>query len=556
MRNDAAKAIAGAEGESVRRVWFPSTTPWLAALLAGLLVVAAAVSAAPAGTESTTESTESAAGEPSPPALAPESAPAAESGPAAATEPPTLPYPEDPNLRPPVDVRFEDYPNDAGTKLRILWEPSPDDPGLRQVREQEMKTDWDYRWLTKASRRKITADWRAHAEKRAGVGYVIRRKPSSMGDFYWTVPQVPSVREGEGEVDNEGLPANAEMPSGSREYLDSEFVYLEPVGEDAELKSDPPAPFSEVKGLRERRALRDPSKNTFDYEIRFYKDGKMSPPVVLTAVKPLNNPYNREWNNVLVVVLVAGSLILGFIYSARSGRKLYVRPIAGLQAVDDAVGRATEMGRPVLFCAGFGGVGDIPTIAAMVLLGRIARIAAEHGTDLIVPCKDPVVMTALREVVKEAYLAAGKPEDFREDRIYFLTDAQFAYAAGMAGIMVREKTATNFYFGSYFAESLILTEAGFIAGSIQIVGTDSFTQLPFFVTTCDFTLMGEEFYGASAYLSREPKLLGSLKGQDYSKLLIAASMVCGLLLATGFVLVGAPGVAEWIKDLFHFQTGG
>jgi hypothetical protein len=124
----------------------------------------------------------------------------------------------------------------------------------------------------------------------------------------------------------------------------------------------------------------------------------------------------------------------------------------------------------------------------------------------------------------------------------------------MAGIMVREKTAANFYMGYYYAESLILAETGFMAGSIQIVGTDSYTQLPFFIVACDYTLMGEEFFGASAYLSREPKLLGSLKGQDYSKLLIAVFMTAAILVATVAGLAGADGIAEWTQQLFQYAS--
>jgi hypothetical protein len=54
--------------------------------------------------------------------------------------------------------------------------------------------------------------------------------------------------------------------------------------------------------------------------------------------------------------------------------------------------------------------------------------------------------------------------------------------------------------------------------------------LPFFITACDYTLIGEELYAASAYLSREPLLLGSLKAQDYGKLLILVVMVLGSVL--------------------------
>ena len=98
--------------------------------------------------------------------------------------------------------------------------------------------------------------------------------------------------------------------------------------------------------------------------------------------------------------------------------------------------------------------------------------------------------------------------------------------------MVRERPAAHIMMGYFYAESLLLAETGSTTGAIQIAGTDAFTQLPFFVTTCDYTLMGEELYAASAYLSREPKLLGSLKGQDAGKAIIIAAIVLGALLAT------------------------
>jgi hypothetical protein len=45
-------------------------------------------------------------------------------------------------------------------------------------------------------------------------------------------------------------------------------------------------------------------------------------------------------------------------------------------------------------------------------------------------------------------------------------------------------------------------------------------QIPFFLAACDYTIIGDEYYAASAYLSREPTLLGSLVGQDYGKILM------------------------------------
>jgi hypothetical protein len=98
--------------------------------------------------------------------------------------------------------------------------------------------------------------------------------------------------------------------------------------------------------------------------------------------------------------------------------------------------------------------------------------------------------------------------------------------------MLREKTATNFYMGMFWAEALIMTETGSNTGAIQIAGTDAVTQIPFFITTCDYTLIGEELYAASAYLAREPLMLGTLKGQDYLKLIITIFIIVGTALSS------------------------
>jgi hypothetical protein len=201
-----------------------------------------------------------------------------------------------------------------------------------------------------------------------------------------------------------------------------------------------------------------------------------------------------------------------------------------LDAVEEAVGRATEMGRPILYIPGLGSIADIATIASLNILGEVAKKVAQYDTTLLVPNRDPIVYTVAYEVCKEAYTNVGRPDAFRGENIFFITDAQFAYAAAVDGIMVREKPATNFFLGMFWAESLILAETGATTGAIQIAGTDAVHQLPFFITACDYTLIGEELYAASAYLSREPLLVGSLKGQDYGKIVILSLILIGSFL--------------------------
>lgn len=236
--------------------------------------------------------------------------------------------------------------------------------------------------------------------------------------------------------------------------------------------------------------------------------------------------------NTLIGCLIIGLAIIFFISRARAGKELYIRKIAGLEAVDEAVGRATEMGRKIFFIPGIHDMDNMQTIAGITILGRVARRVAEYDAMLEVPVCRSLVMVACRETVKEAYLNAGRPDAYKEDEIHYLTDEQFGYAAGVDGLIVREKPATIFYQGAFFAESLILAETGNYIGAIQIAGTAMPAQLPFFVAACDYTLIGEELFAASAYLSKEPKLLGSLKGQDVGKVVILLAILIGVIAHT------------------------
>jgi hypothetical protein len=261
--------------------------------------------------------------------------------------------------------------------------------------------------------------------------------------------------------------------------------------------------------------------------------------------------FNTARLNILIAMVIFFTLVIYYIETAKKGKSLFVRRIAGLDAVEEAVGRATEMGKPIIYVPGLGGVSDIATIASLNILGEVAKKVAQYDSALLVPNKDPIVYTVAREIVKESYAKAGRPDAFKPDSVFFITDQQFAYAAAVDGLMTREKPATNFFLGTFWAESLILAETGAATGAIQIAGTDSIYQLPFFITACDYTLIGEELYAASAYLSREPLLLGSLKGQDYGKMVILAVVVVGSAL---LLLSKVPSLAFFSRIIEFFSV--
>lgn len=252
---------------------------------------------------------------------------------------------------------------------------------------------------------------------------------------------------------------------------------------------------------------------------------------VIVHAEAAGNFFNRAKANNLVLCVLFSGLIMGYIGIARR-RELKIRRIAGLEALDEALGRATEMGKPVLFIHGLRDMSQISTIAAVNILGRVARRTAEYDTALRVVAPDPVVMSVSQETVKASYIEAGRPDAFNPDHVFIAGAEQFSYAAAVEGIMIRDRPAAHIMMGYFYAESLLLAETGSTTGAIQIAGTDAFTQLPFFITTCDYTLLGEELYAASAYLSGEPRMLGTLKGQDAGKALILLALAVGTFLAT------------------------
>jgi len=403
----------------------------------------------------------------------------------------------DPPL-PATNVRVSDRPNDHGHALIVEWDVSPDD-GTGRDDVLAYRVERTPRFEGPLSPDSVTAD---------GSEFILFHS-AIYDEAVWRV--VPGEWDTVGQVP---LGAVRYEDSGGKNRAGSDFL---------------------------------PDYKDFQYRVittTVTRGESASAPS--TPAQASGQWFHREKiQHIGIAVAVFTALVLGFIAVAKGGRELFIRPLAGISAVDDAIGRATEMNRPILYVLGLGAADEIATIASLTILARVARKVAEHRTELVVPCYDPIVMSIAQETVKQAYLDAGRPDEYKEEQVHYVTQDQFAYVAAVNGMMLRRQTATNFYLGVFYAESLILAETGSIAGSIQISGTDRTTQLPFFIVACDYTLIGEELYAASAYLGREPKLLGTLKGQDWAKVIFIAATLVGV--------AGAAFQVEWIVSLFQMN---
>ena len=114
----------------------------------------------------------------------------------------------------------------------------------------------------------------------------------------------------------------------------------------------------------------------------------------------------------LLVPLLSIVIVLTILIARR--RNLFIRRIEGLTAIDEAIGRTTEMGRPMVCSVGLGGL-DVPTLQALSITTYIIRASARFNNRVIVPVADATFYPITEEAVREAYVAEGQAEQFNAD---------------------------------------------------------------------------------------------------------------------------------------------
>ncbi|MGB4025153.1 MAG: DUF6754 domain-containing protein, partial [Bacillota bacterium] len=119
------------------------------------------------------------------------------------------------------------------------------------------------------------------------------------------------------------------------------------------------------------------------------------------------------WDFILIASLFV--LVFWMIQRARAGLPIpQIRRIAGLEAIDEALGRATEMGKPIHFSPGMSTFGS-EMYAGLAVLSYVAKMAAQYDTKMIVTTRRPQIHPVAAEIVKQAYLEAGRPDAYNPD---------------------------------------------------------------------------------------------------------------------------------------------
>lgn len=201
-----------------------------------------------------------------------------------------------------------------------------------------------------------------------------------------------------------------------------------------------------------------------------------------------------------------------------------IRSLPALDMIPEMVGRAAEMGAKILIIPGYTGRLDARLISGLSVLTHVAEEGISKGVPLVIPTSRPVFMPLIQAAATAGFTAGGHPEEIPDVR--FLTDQQFAFCAGVMGAIQRENCQANFFVGGFADEALPITSAGKEIGAMQLAGDTNMYQLPYFVCTCDYVMIAEEFLASGAVLKGDKGELGGIIGADFLKYIL---IVIGLL---------------------------
>ena len=237
----------------------------------------------------------------------------------------------------------------------------------------------------------------------------------------------------------------------------------------------------------------------------------------------------------LALIMMA---VLSYLFIKRANTKLpEIRKIPALDAIHEAVGRATELGKSVLFTTGQGGVEGsgfrgASSLAGMNVLSILALECAQLGVPLIQVVEQASMLPIQEQVTHDSYLLAGKPEDYKPDNIQFAGGRSYAFEVAVMAALNRENVGATVHVGYYDHSAVTIAGAGAQVGAYQIGGQTSLKQIAFFVAFCEHCFFGEEVLAAGAYLAKDPLQLGSLVAEDWTKIIGIALMILGAITST------------------------
>jgi hypothetical protein len=231
----------------------------------------------------------------------------------------------------------------------------------------------------------------------------------------------------------------------------------------------------------------------------------------------------------LVLILLSAALLL-LLTRARRKAAPRLRLVPALTRLYRAVGLSVEDGTRLLI-----GLGDTSLLtksggAALAGLGLL-RVIAERTS---VSDRPPVAVAGesslallAQDTLAAGYQAAGAGEYYQPTTGRLTGMTPFSSAAGTMSILGDEQVSAAALAGHYGVEAALLSEAAERANTLLIGSTDDLAAQAALYASASEALIGEELFGASAYLGAGPAHGASLMVQDILRWLIIVAVMAG-----------------------------
>ncbi|MFX0204459.1 MAG: DUF6754 domain-containing protein [Candidatus Hodarchaeota archaeon] len=234
-----------------------------------------------------------------------------------------------------------------------------------------------------------------------------------------------------------------------------------------------------------------------------------------------------------VILVLFWGLVVYVGWTASKGKPLQLRRLVQIDAIDEAVGRCAEMGRPCVHFPGSYSTAQkawlTVALAGINCLRHVSYQCATAGVPFYVGSITLDLIPLMDDVVRSSYLEAGHIDDYdsAEQIRYIGSSGQ----TSQAPMVLRLKPAYVSMIGSYSSDFIFGAEPAKRVGAVVISGDARMSQQATMAVTSDYFLCGEEVYAASAYITKDPLLLGQVVGQDFCEFIFILMLIVGFILS-------------------------
>jgi hypothetical protein len=234
----------------------------------------------------------------------------------------------------------------------------------------------------------------------------------------------------------------------------------------------------------------------------------------------------------LGLVAVTAALLLVLSWARRKSVPRW-RPITALTRLYRAVGLSVEDGTRVMVGLGSASLLSKPGAAALVGLGVLREVAKRTSVGDSPPVAvagESSLALLGQDVLQAGYNAAGAGEYYHPASGRLTGMTPFSSAAGTMPMLSDEAVSAAMLVGHFGVESALLADAA-DRNNILLVGStdDPSAQAALFASATE-ALLGEELFGAPAYLGAGPAHAASLTIQDALRWVIILALLAGAVL--------------------------